>query len=119
MLETWRNILTPAGCHGQGRRPPFFEGWYFKLVDPTQTHRLSIIPGIYRAPEPVKTHAFVQLLDGANGRSAHRQYRSEEFACPASTLDLRLGDNRFTERGIAVDVEPQVSMSEAQSPSAR
>ena len=105
MLETWRNIMTPAGYHGQGRRPPFFEGWYFKLVDPTERHRLAIIPGIYLAPDATKTHAFVQLLDGATGRSAYRQHPAAEFACPPDELDIRLGANRFTGGGLSVDVE--------------
>ena len=105
MLDTLRSIMTPAGYHGHGRRPPFFEGWYFKLVDATEQHRLAIIPGISLAPDSAKTHAFVQLLDGSSGRSAYREYEAKDFACPSQTLDLSIRSNRFTGQGITVDVD--------------
>jgi hypothetical protein len=31
--------------HGHGKRPPFFEGWYYKLVSADETQRYAVIPG--------------------------------------------------------------------------
>jgi len=48
MLRFLRNTLHPARYHGRLRdqRPPFFEGWYFKVVDATERHRFAFIPGV-------------------------------------------------------------------------
>jgi len=29
---TLRTILNPGVYHGVNKKPPFFEGWYYKLV---------------------------------------------------------------------------------------
>ena len=36
--------MHPEWYHGHDRKPPLFEGWYFKLVDPSGEHRYAIIP---------------------------------------------------------------------------
>ncbi len=56
-----RNVLSPALYHGHNRKPPFFEGWYFKLVSADERHRFTVIPGIIKSGE---AHAFVQALNG-------------------------------------------------------
>ena len=38
-----RSIWRPALYHRHGKRPPFFEGWYFKLVDAGELRRSSVI----------------------------------------------------------------------------
>jgi hypothetical protein len=42
-----RSIWRPALYHGHGKRAPFFEGWYFKLVDAGDQHRYAVIPGVF------------------------------------------------------------------------
>ena len=63
MLHAYRNLFRPEAYHGHGRKPPFFEGWYFKLVDAQQERRFAVIPGVYDATDPAERHAFVQLFD--------------------------------------------------------
>ena len=62
---TWR----PECYHGDGKRPPFFEGWYFKLVDAVARQRFAVIPGVFLADEPGASHSFIQTLDGLTGRT--------------------------------------------------
>ncbi|MFZ2518126.1 MAG: hypothetical protein WA089_05455, partial [Anaerolineae bacterium] len=69
-----RSIWRPALYHGRGKQPPFFEGWYFKLVDAGEQHRYAVIPGVFIGREPGASHAFVQTLDGATGRTAYHRY---------------------------------------------
>ena len=33
MFRWLSTTLNPEAYHGSGRRPPFFEGWYFKVVN--------------------------------------------------------------------------------------
>lgn len=100
-----RNVLKPAGYHGQHRRSKYFEGWYVKLVDRTRTHRLALIPGVFLAPEPDGPHeAFVQVLDGATGRSWYCPYPLAEFTARSDTFAVQVGGNRFSTGGVVVDL---------------
>lgn len=83
MLNFVKTTLNPAGFHGpRGNHPsrlPFFEGWYFKLVDAQEAARLAVIPGVYHACDPKEDHAFIQVLDGSSGQSSYHTYSIEEF----------------------------------------
>lgn len=98
------NILHPERYHGRlrGQRAPFFEGWYFKLVDPTGQDRFSFIPGIFWSS---RSHAFVQVLDGGNGTAYYHEYSVEAFQTPEDRFDLRVGDNRFTRDIITLAID--------------
>ena len=39
-------IWNPHVYHGWGRSKRFFEGWYYKIVNESQTSAFAIIPGI-------------------------------------------------------------------------
>jgi hypothetical protein len=109
MIRSLRGILNPAGYHGHGKRPPFFEGWYYKLVDAGEQHRLAVIPGIFLSEDPAKHHAFVQFLDGRTGRVTYHRYPAEEFWASEGDVDdafeLHVGPNRFTAEGFSLDIE--------------
>jgi hypothetical protein len=106
-----RNVLKPAGYHGAGRRSKYFEGWYVKLVDAQQQARLAVIPGVFLAPEADGPHeAFVQVLDGATGRSWYNPYPMSEFAAHSDTFAVQVGPNRFSTGGIVLDL-PEVGLS--------
>ncbi len=79
---TFRNILNtwrPGAYHGWGKRPPYFEGWYFKAVDAGGRRPYAVIPGVFIGREPGSSHSFVQTLDGASGRSTYHRYPFEAF----------------------------------------
>jgi hypothetical protein len=105
MIPLIRTILNPAGYHGHGRRPPFFEGWYFKLVDATEIHRYAVIPGVFLSDDPERQHAFVQVLDGRTGESTYHRYRYRDFWAAENGFEIRIGGNRFTAECIALEVE--------------
>jgi tocopherol cyclase len=105
-MQFWiANTLHPERYHGRGRKPPFFEGWYFKLIDPSEQHRYAIIPGIFLSDDPAQRHAFVQVLDGITGHATFHRYPIEEFWAAADAFDLRIGPNRFTLREIALQID--------------
>ena len=101
-----RGILHPERYHGARRtRGPFFEGWYYKLVDATERHRWAVIPGIFLGERAASREAFVQVLDGSTGRATYHVYRADEFAAARDAFEVRVGANRFGAEGLALRIE--------------
>lgn len=90
--------------HPPGRRRPYFEGWYFKLVDRSEQHRYAIIPGVFYGEEPEQDHAFVQLLDGVSARVTFQRYSLDQFWASDQLFDLHIGPNRFQADRLEVDI---------------
>jgi hypothetical protein len=105
MIRFVRSTLNPAAYHGHGKRPPFFEGWYYKIVDASEGHRYAVIPGIFLSDDPDRHHAFVQILDGGTGRVTYHRYPAGEFWAATEGLDLRIGPNRFTAAHLVLAIE--------------
>lgn len=100
-----RSVLKPAGYHGAGRSSNYFEGWYVKLVDAQRNARLALIPGVFLAPDDDGPHeAFVQVLDGSNGRSWYIPYPLDQFAARSDHFAVQIGPNRFSSGGVVVDI---------------
>ena len=99
-----RTTMTPEAYHGRGKRPPFFEGWYYKVVDRDQSHAFTFIPGVYLAAEAQRSHAFVQVMDGRSGTSEYITYPVEAFEAQDGVLDIRVGPNHFTRHGFSLDI---------------
>ncbi len=101
-----RGIRRPESFHGRGVGRGFFEGWYVKLVDPRQQARWAIIPGIFRGRDGdnVTDEAFVQVLDGATGRSWYHRYDTSDFNASDQRFDVRVGPNRFSSSGVHLDL---------------
>jgi len=104
MLRFLRNTLHPARYHGRLRnqQTPFFEGWYFKVVDATQHHRFAFIPGVSWG-EP--SQAFVQVLDGARASAAYHDYPLEAFWAADDRFEAHVGPNRFTHNEMSLLIE--------------
>jgi hypothetical protein len=100
-----RHVLTPAGYHGDGKRTKYFEGWYVKLVDAQQQARLAVIPGVFLAQDADGPHeSFVQVLDGATGRSWYNAYPMAEFTARHDAFAVQVGPNRFSTGGVRLDL---------------
>ncbi len=95
------HTLHPAIYHGYKARLPFFEGWYFKLVNREENKRYAIIPGIILGDD---AHAFVQVLDGVNGQTAYHKYFPEEFQSSTREFEIQVGPNKFTANQIYLDI---------------
>lgn len=101
-----RGILRPEAFHGHGTRRGFFEGWYVKLVDARQQARWAVIPGVFRGRDDgvVTDEAFVQVLDGATGRSWYHRYQTAEFQASDRAFEVAVGPNRFSSAGVHLDL---------------
>lgn len=105
LIKLIQTTLNPAGYHGTVKKPPFFEGWYFKLVSASGADRYAIIPGIFLDKNPEESHAFLQVLDGSAGTVVYRSYPASEFHGSQSGFDIRVGPSRFTSTRISLDVD--------------
>ena len=90
-------IWNPHVYHGWGRNKKFFEGWYYKIVDNSQTNAFAIIPGI-AMDENGNKQSFIQVLDGKNLKAEYFKFDSEEFKPTPKKHDLYIGENHFTDR---------------------
>jgi len=97
-------VLHPEWYHGHSKRPPYFEGWYFKMVSPDRSCRFAVIPGIFLSDDPAQHHAFIQVFDGVSGDASYHRFPAEAFQIARGTFDLRIGNNRFTLDGITLDI---------------
>lgn len=101
----------PERYHGRGQAPPFFEGWYFKLVDAAEHKRLAIIPGIFLSDDPARQHSFIQLLDGLTGQATYHRYPTEAFWAAEDAFVVHVGRSEFSARGIKLDImDEQVNL---------
>jgi tocopherol cyclase len=102
-MRRWlQTRLHPAWYQGYRARPPYFEGWYFKLIDPTEQHRYAVIPGIFLGQDG--SHAFVQVLDGVTGETTYHEYPADAFQAAEDRFDVRVGPNRFTPEQIELQI---------------
>lgn len=103
-------LLNPEGYHGGNLTKGHFEGWYVKLVSADREFRLAVIPGVFLAPEEDGPHeAFVQVLDGATGRSWYVPYPLAEFSAAADQFEVRVGPNTFSSSGVHLEL-PEVDL---------
>jgi hypothetical protein len=101
--RAWNHLLHPEAGHDRGRAP-YFEGWYVKMVSADRSARLALIPGLFRS-DSGDAEAFVQVLDGATGRSWYVSYPADDFSAADDRFDVRVGPNRFTADRVDVLLE--------------
>ena len=96
-------IWNPHVYHGWGRSKKFFEGWYYKIVDNSQTNAFAIIPGI-AMDENGNKQSFIQVLDGKNLKAEYFKFDSEEFKPTPKKHDLYIGENHFTRTTLSINL---------------
>lgn len=100
------SIMHPERYHGHHRSSgPFFEGWYYKLVDASEQHRLAVIPGIFLGRDRRNSEAFVQVLNGMTGHATYHRYPADDFRVSPDDFDIRVGPNRFQAGCAYLDID--------------
>lgn len=93
--------FAPALYHGTEKSCPYFEGWYYKLALPGDS--LAVIPGIFRSRHsPQGDISFIQVLYGR--QSAFIRYPPEAFRAHPHSMDIQIGNSRFTMDGLHLDI---------------
>lgn len=86
-----KTLLLPETFQGAKKKPPYFEGWYFKLQAP-DGRIFALIPGI--SLSGCDCHSFIQVI--ADGRSHYFRYPLEAFSFSRDRLEIRVGESVFT-----------------------
>jgi tocopherol cyclase len=97
-----RKIFNPSLFQGSLSKDNYFEGWYFKHVAVKTEDAFAVIPGISLSAD---SHAFIQYIDGASGKSAYFRYNIDEFSYDRSKFFIRIGSSVFTSTGIGLDLK--------------
>lgn len=97
-------LYHPARFQSHTRRDGWFEGWYFKLVDADGRHPVAVIPGVSRDEAGGTSHAFVQTIR-AGGTARYHRFDFDAFAWSDDRFSITVGDNRFDEAGLHLELE--------------
>jgi hypothetical protein len=99
----WRALWDPNMYHGWGKKRRYFEGWYFKIVDPTEEYAIALIPGISMDAEG-NQHAFIQVLNGSKIASDYIRFDAKDFFPSQTEFRVRIGDNQFYTNGLSLNL---------------
>lgn len=109
------NVFHPEHYHGRHVPSSFFEGWYFKSVDPLTNTSLIFIPGIFRArgtddTARVDDHAFIMVFGDSFPEALYYRFGVSEFAderhLAGGNLRIRIGTNNlFRHDGLTVNLD--------------
>ncbi len=109
-LHNIQTKLNPERYQGHNASAPYFEGWYYKLVDKSEKHAYAIIPGISLAHSAPGPHAFIQVMDGKTGTSAYHTFPLEAFWAAKDALYITIGQNHFTAAHLSLNL-PETPLS--------
>ena len=94
--------LHPERFHGHNKNPPFFEGWYFKLINAPENQRYAIIPGVFIGED---SHAFIQILNGNLAQSTYHRFDIGQFWASRNSFHIRIANNEFTSQAIQLNLD--------------
>lgn len=103
LINRWRALWNPDMYHGWGYEKAYFEGWYIKIVDSTETHAWAFIPGISIGHGGEK-HAFIQTIDGKACKTTYHKFDIQAFQPSELSFDVSLDNNRFSAHHITIDL---------------
>ena len=104
-----RRIWKPELFQGAYRRKDYFEGWYFKLIDPSRKTVFAVIPGIAIGTSRRDAHAFIQLIDAVTGRTAYFRFPFDTFHADENRFDISIGENRFSDTRIELQLADETT----------
>jgi hypothetical protein len=100
-----QKLLDPIAFQGSLEAEHYFEGWYYKLVDLSERHKLALIPGVSLDVAEGTSHAFLQIIDGATARTHYLEYPIDAFRPAEGKFAVELGGNAFTADQIRLDID--------------
>lgn len=102
------NTLHPDRYHGFTKKPPFFEGWYYKLVSADEESKLAIIPGVYLAPNTENSHCFVQVFNSDEQKVRYHRYPFSAFQASRESFEVQIGPNTFTRDAVTLAIDDEI-----------
>ena len=102
MRRFFSSTLHPEIYHGYDRQPPFFEGWYYKMINAAEDRSYAIIPGVFLGPNE---HAFIQILEGHSRRSAYHTFPLSAFNAARDRLEVKIGESIFRQDSLSLALD--------------
>lgn len=96
-------IFNPEEFQGRGKKRAYFEGWYFKVLNASETKAYAFIPGI-AMDEVGNRHAFIQVLDGKKKQSHYYKFDMQSFVAAAGKFEISIGENQFSKDSFNIDI---------------
>lgn len=102
-----RAIINPDVYHGKNKKSNFFEGWYFKLVEPKRGDTYCFIPGIFISDKVGQSHSFIQVLKGNENNFEYLRYKKDDFIAKTNKFDVSVGKSSFSLNEINININVQ------------
>lgn len=93
MIKAARN---PDIYHGKNKKSSFFEGWYFKLVQPHTGKAYCFIPGVFISSEEEHSHSFIQVIKGSENNFKYLRFKKDQFKASISEFNLMVEESSFS-----------------------
>jgi len=97
------NLFNPESFQGSGKSHRYFEGWYYKVVNASESEALAIIPGI-AIDQAGNRQAFIQVLDGKRETALYHRFDFEDFRYEKNLFKISIGNNTFTRDYFELDL---------------
>ena len=102
-----KKIWNPDWFQGNGKRKNYFEGWYFKLINPDNTASWAVIAGISLGSNEQDSYPFIQVINGKSGESHFIKYKPDDFIYSRKNFDVSIAGNHFSVNGITLNIEEE------------
>jgi tocopherol cyclase len=103
IIDKLTAIFNPEVFQGKGKKHTYFEGWYFKVVNASETKAYAFIPGI-ALDGTGNRQAFIQVLDGKKRSSHYHKFDIRSFVAESNVFKIAVGDNHFSEDSINLNL---------------
>jgi hypothetical protein len=103
----WKKINNPEMFQGNLKKRHYFEGWYFKIVDPSAKNIFAIIPGVSLDRKQRTSHSFIQVLDGIANKVWYFRFPLEQFWASEEKFEIRVGRNYFSRDRLHLEIDQQ------------
>lgn len=103
----FKAIRNPDIYHGKNKKLNFFEGWYFKIVQPYTGNTYCFIPGLFISNKKGFSHSFIQVLKGNENNFKYLRFMKDEFKASKSEFNLNVGESSFSINAINLNISQQ------------
>jgi hypothetical protein len=103
LLNKFTAIFNPERFQGWGKKNNYFEGWYFKVVNASESKAFAFIPGV-AMDEKNNRQSFIQVLDGKLQKSEYHKFSFDSFIPSANKFQVSIQENHFSEKSISLNL---------------
>jgi hypothetical protein len=103
MMNKLKAIFNPEEFQGRGKKHTYFEGWYFKVLNASETKAYAFIPGV-ALDESGNRQAFIQVLDGKNLLSHYYKFDFQSFIAAKGKFEISIEENHFSKDSITLNL---------------